>query len=143
MVTEYETEYLIFVSGMVIVFIAHQLFLRKITKEIICIDNKIKLGVHFSRRNSGILQDGLFYKPVKIKAKGCVNGEKKLRKWIEERNLPFNPFWKINEPQKNNLKNDFICKNKANTTYIQNAMSPAFTDFFELANYIIKNFIIK
>ncbi len=96
---EFETEYLIVGSGMVGLSLAHQLTLRKISKSIICIDKESQLGMHSSGRNSGVLHAGLYYKPGTIKAKVCVNGAKRLRKWIEERNLPLNKCGKVVVPQ--------------------------------------------
>ncbi len=39
------------------------------------------------------------------------------------------------------LENDFICKNGKNSTHILNAISPAFTASFALADFIIDNYI--
>ena len=41
------------------------------------------------------------------------------------------------------LENDFICKNGKNSTHILNAISPAFTASFSLADFIIENYIIN
>ena len=97
--TEFETEYVIVGSGMVGLSLAYQLTMRNMSKEIICIDKESRLGMHSSGRNSGVLHAGLYYKPGTIKAKVCVNGAKRLRKWIEERNLPLNPCGKVVVPQ--------------------------------------------
>ena len=45
--------------------------------------------------------------------------------------------------KKMKLENDFICQNGKNSTHILNAISPAFTASFALADYIIDNYVIK
>ena len=45
--------------------------------------------------------------------------------------------------KKMKLENDFICKNGKNSTHILNAISPAFTASFALADFIIDNYIIN
>ena len=44
---------------------------------------------------------------------------------------------------KSQFENDFICLNGKNSTHILNAISPAFTSSFELADYIIENSTFK
>ena len=41
----------------------------------------------------------------------------------------------------NRLVDDFVCERGLNSTHIINAISPAFTASFELADHIIDNFI--
>ena len=43
--------------------------------------------------------------------------------------------------KKMKIENDFICQNGKNSTHILNAISPAFTASFALADYIIDNYI--
>lgn len=44
---------------------------------------------------------------------------------------------------KKSLENDFICMNGSSSTHVLNAISPAFTASFSLADLIIDNYIIK
>ena len=83
--------------------LANQLINHDITNRIIIIDKEMSLGVHTSGRNSGVLHAGLYYKPETTKARVCVNGHKRLREWILDRNLPINSCGKVVVPTKNEL----------------------------------------
>lgn len=82
---------------------AFQLINRKICKKILILDKEGKLGLHSSGRNSGVLHAGLYYKPNSLKAKVCIGGAKRLKKWIIENELSINNCGKIIVPQKLNL----------------------------------------
>lgn len=94
------TDVLILGGGMVGLSIAHQLLERRITTNIVILDKEPELGRHSSGRNSGVLHAGLYYKPHSLKAKVCVDGARRLRKWVEERDLPLNPCGKVIVPQR-------------------------------------------
>ena len=51
--------------------------------------------MHNSGRNSGVLHAGIYYKPETLKARVCVNGAKRLKQWILEKNLPLNKCGKL------------------------------------------------
>ena len=86
-------------GGMVGLSIANQIIERKIASKIIIIDKEKELGLHSSGLNSGVLHAGLYYEPNSLKAKVCVEGAKRLKKWIKERNLPINECGKVIVPQ--------------------------------------------
>ena len=90
-------------GGMVGLCIAHQLYERGITKSIAVLDKEIVLGRHSSGRNSGVLHAGLYYKPGSLKAKVCVDGAKRLRSWVVERDLPINACGKLVVPPRPEL----------------------------------------
>ena len=90
-------------GGMVGLSTAFQLINRKICKKILILDKEGKLGLHSSGRNSGVLHAGLYYKPNSLKAKVCIRGAKRLKKWIIENELSINNCGKIIVPQKLNL----------------------------------------
>ena len=58
--------------------------------------------MHTSGRNSGVLHAGT-HKSKTLKARVCVEGAKRLKTWIEERNLPINSCGKIIVPTKQDL----------------------------------------
>ena len=61
--------------------------------------------MHSSRRNSGVLHAGIYYKPNSLKAKVCVNGSKRLKEWVIERKLTLNLCGKVIVPQNVDLDN--------------------------------------
>ena len=83
--------------------IAHQLLERGIADNITILDKESDLGLHSSGRNSGVLHAGLYYKPDSLRAKVCVDGARRLRSWIEERDLPLNLCGKFIVPQRPEL----------------------------------------
>ena len=92
-------------GGMVGLSIANQLIERNISSRIIIIDKEEELGKHSSGLNSGVLHAGLYYEPKSLKAKVCVEGSKRLKRWIKERNLPINECGKVIVPQDPHLDN--------------------------------------
>ena len=86
-------------GGMVGLSIANQLIERKFSSRILIIDKEEELGLHSSGQNSGVLHAGLYYKPNSLKAKVCVDGAKRLKIWVKERNLPINECGKVIVPQ--------------------------------------------
>lgn len=94
---------LILGGGMVGLSIANQLVERDITSSITILDKEQELGLHSSGRNSGVLHAGLYYKPGSLKARVCVEGARRLRAWVEERDLPLNPCGKVIVPPRAEL----------------------------------------
>ncbi len=90
-------------GGMVGLSLANQLIERKITNNIIVLDKEKELGKHSSGLNSGVLHAGLYYEPDSLKARVCVSGATRLKKWIKERNLPINECGKVIVPQREEL----------------------------------------
>ena len=86
-------------GGMVGLSIANQLIERKISSKILIVDKEKELGLHSSGLNSGVLHAGLYYEPNTLKAKVCVEGARKLKRWIKERHLPINDCGKVIVPQ--------------------------------------------
>ena len=46
---------------------------------------------------------GLYYKPGSLKAKVCVNGARRLRDWVKDRNIPLNICGKVIVPPRSDL----------------------------------------
>lgn len=101
--TRRPVDVLIVGGGMVGLCIAHQLLERGVTTSITVLDKESSLGRHSSGRNSGVLHAGLYYKPGTLKAQVCVAGARRLRAWVEERNLPLNPCGKVIVPPRADL----------------------------------------
>ena len=102
--------------------LAHQLLERKISNKIIIIDKEKKLGLHSSGRNSGVLHAGIYYEPNSLKAKVSVDGSKRLKEWICERNLTINNCGKVIIPQKEKLDSQLdklLARGKANGATVE------------------------
>ena len=90
-------------AGMVGLSVANQLIEREITNNILVLEKEKNIGMHSSGRNSGVLHAGLYYPPNSLKAKVCLSGSRKLKKWIKERDLQINFCGKVILPQKKSL----------------------------------------
>ena len=85
-------------AGIVGLTLAYRLLERDIFKKIIIVEKEKEIGLHTSGRNSGVLHSGLYYKPGTLKARVCSKGSRRMRRWIEERNLSINDCGKIIVP---------------------------------------------
>ncbi len=72
-------------------------------RDIVILEKESNFGFHCSGRNSGVLHAGLYYKPGSLKAKVCVAGAKRLKRYVTQRNLPINKCGKLIIPQKESL----------------------------------------
>jgi hypothetical protein len=62
---------------------------------IVVIDKEPKVATHQTGHNSGVLHSGLYYKPGSLKARLCVDGQRRMSAYCEEHGLPFNRSGKI------------------------------------------------
>ncbi|MEZ7198378.1 L-2-hydroxyglutarate oxidase [Pseudodesulfovibrio karagichevae] len=56
--------------------------------DVIIFDKEPALGKHASGRNSGVLHAGIYYDPGTLKAKMCLEGNRRMQAYCEERGLP-------------------------------------------------------
>nr|MBF0223158.1 L-2-hydroxyglutarate oxidase [Desulfobulbaceae bacterium] len=57
-------------------------------EDIVILEKESSVGKHASGRNSGILHAGIYYTPETAKAKHCLDGNFRMRKYCEEHDLP-------------------------------------------------------
>jgi L-2-hydroxyglutarate oxidase LhgO len=57
-------------------------------KDIIIFDKEDGTGRHASGRNSGVLHAGIYYDPGTMKARMCLEGNRRMQAYCEERSLP-------------------------------------------------------
>src|SRR5579885_1675531 len=62
---------------------------------VVVIEKERTAGLHASGRNSGVLHAGVYYKPGTLKAKLCVEGNRRLRAYCRERGIPLNEYGKV------------------------------------------------
>ena len=96
-------EVVIIGGGMVGLSIAYQLIERNISNKVILIEKEKKVGMHSSGRNSGVIHAGLYYKPNSLRARVCVEGGQRLKKWINQNKLAINNCGKVIVPTNKEL----------------------------------------
>ena len=90
-------------GGIIGLCIANQIIDRGLSKSVCIVDKESELGLHSSGRNSGVLHAGIYYKPKTLRAKVCISGSIRLKKWIKDRKLPINNCGKLIIPQTEEL----------------------------------------
>ena len=83
--------------------IAYQILERFKNLSITIIEKEEDVGMHGSGRNSGVLHSGLYYQPDSLKAKVCVSGAKRLKKWCFDNDIEVMECGKVITPQKPEL----------------------------------------
>ena len=115
-------------AGMVGLCLAHQLRSKYPKKKIVLLEKEQDIGMHSSGRNSGVIHAGIYYEPDSIKAKVCINGGKRLKKFCRDEDIEINECGKVivaQDPQldsqldflfergkKNGAKIEIISQNK-------------------------------
>lgn len=80
-------KYVVIGAGVVGTAIARELAIRK-KGEILVIEKEQSAGMHTSGRNSGVIHSGINQKPGTLKAKLCVEGNKLLREYCRQHQVP-------------------------------------------------------
>jgi L-2-hydroxyglutarate oxidase LhgO len=88
-------DYLIIGAGIVGLTIAWELKNRYPLSVIIVLEKELKVGLHASGRNSGVLHSGIYYGGDTIKAKVCSTGAVKMQEFANEYNIPCRRSGKI------------------------------------------------
>ena len=64
-------------------------------ENIIIIDKESHIGSHASGRNSGVLHSGVYYSAGSLKARFCVEGNRLMKEYCIENNLPIKNIGKV------------------------------------------------
>jgi L-2-hydroxyglutarate oxidase LhgO len=83
----YSAEVVICGAGILGLTIAREL-VRTGYRDIIIFDKEDAPGRHASGRNSGVLHAGIYYDPGTMKARMCLEGNRRMQAYCEERKLP-------------------------------------------------------
>jgi L-2-hydroxyglutarate oxidase LhgO len=73
-------------------------FVRRGVSRILVLEREATLGRHASGRNSGILHAGVYYEPGSLKARFCVEGNRRLKAFCQEYGLPLRTTGKVLVP---------------------------------------------
>ena len=63
--------------------------ISKTKKKVLVLEKENHVGEHASSRNSGVIHSGFYYKPNSLKARFCVEGNKKLLEYCLLNNVPY------------------------------------------------------
>ncbi len=87
-------ETLICGAGIVGLTIAREL-VRQGRGDILIMDKEPEPGRHASGRNSGVLHAGIYYAPGSLRARSCLEGNRRMRQYCREKGLPLKETGKV------------------------------------------------
>lgn len=87
-------DFLVIGAGVIGVTIARELK-RRHGGRVVVIEKEETVGMHASGRNSGVLHAGVYYKPHSLKARLCVEGNKRMKEYCRDRDIPLNEHGKV------------------------------------------------
>ncbi|MDX2346782.1 MAG: L-2-hydroxyglutarate oxidase [Legionella sp.] len=95
-----KADFLIIGAGILGLSLARALKLEHPDASIIILEKENQIGLHASGRNSGVLHSGIYYPEKSLKAQLCLEGNRKLAAYCDERKLPISRIGKIILPTK-------------------------------------------
>ncbi len=90
-----EHDFLIIGSGVIGLTIAATLKQKNPSYRILLIEKEADVATHASGRNSGVLHAGFYYTADSLKAKLTVAGNRAMKKYCQQKNLPVNLCGKL------------------------------------------------
>lgn len=87
-------DFLVIGAGVIGVSIARELRRRHRAK-VVVIEKEASAGQHASGRNSGVLHAGVYYKPGTLKARLCIEGNRRMREYCRMKGIPLNDNGKV------------------------------------------------
>lgn len=89
-----QCQILIVGAGITGLTIAREL-IRRGVGDIMILEKEKVLGQHASGRNSGVLHAGMYYTPDTMKAKYCVDGNRMMKEFCQQKNLTLHETGKV------------------------------------------------
>ncbi|XPV74933.1 MAG: L-2-hydroxyglutarate oxidase [Desulfovibrio sp.] len=89
-----KTDILICGAGIVGLTLARELVQRGV-QDILIIEKESHTGFHASGRNSGVLHAGIYYKPGTVRAQTCIDGNRMMRAYCLEKDIPLDVAGKV------------------------------------------------
>ncbi len=87
-------DFLVIGAGIIGVSIARELR-RRHHARVLVIEKEALPGQHASGRNSGVLHAGVYYKAGTLKARLCVEGNRRMREYCASKRIPLNDSGKV------------------------------------------------
>jgi L-2-hydroxyglutarate oxidase LhgO len=91
---ETSCDFLIVGAGVIGVAIARELR-RRHRATVVVLEKEVAAGLHASGRNSGVLHAGVYYKAGTLKARLCIEGNRRMRAYCREKAIPLNDYGKV------------------------------------------------
>ncbi|MCO4783731.1 MAG: L-2-hydroxyglutarate oxidase [Candidatus Cloacimonetes bacterium] len=88
-------DYMIVGAGIIGLTIAYELINRDPKLSIVIIDKEEAVALHSSGRNSGVLHAGFYYTSDSLKARFCVEGNRKMKLFCKEHGIFVRPSKKV------------------------------------------------
>ena len=91
----HKTDFLIIGGGVIGLSIARRLKHLYADSSVVILEKEPACGLHASGRNSGVLHAGFYYSPDSLKAQFTRQGNERLRRYCEEKNIAMNQCGKL------------------------------------------------
>lgn len=82
-------------GGIIGLATARQVLLKHPKLRVCVVDKEKELASHQSKRNSGVVHCGIYYKKGSLKSKFCIKGAKMVKEYCQLKNLPYNQCGKL------------------------------------------------
>ena len=82
-------------AGIVGLAAAREVLLRRPDASLTVLEKEPAIGRHQTGHNSGVIHSGIYYTPGSVKAKACVAGAAAVKRYCEERGIPFDEGGKV------------------------------------------------
>jgi L-2-hydroxyglutarate oxidase LhgO len=93
--TNKSCDFLVIGAGVIGLAIAREILLHNKNSKVVIVEKETEVGLHASGRNSGVLHAGFYYSPDSLKAKLTVDGNRLLREFCAENNVPIKNVGKV------------------------------------------------
>ncbi|BFU93756.1 MAG: conserved protein of unknown function [Nitrospira sp.] len=87
-------DFVVIGGGVIGVSIALELR-RRHRAQVMVVEKERSMGLHASGRNSGVLHAGVYYKAGTLKARLCVEGNRRMREYCKRKQIPLNENGKV------------------------------------------------
>ncbi len=82
-------------GGIVGLATARELLLRHPGKRLVVLEREPAIAQHQTGHNSGVIHSGIYYAPGSLKARACVAGAARLRRYCDEKGIPYKMVGKL------------------------------------------------
>lgn len=82
-------------GGIVGLATARAVTIRYPKLKVCVLEKEPELALHQSKRNSGVVHRGIYYKKNTLKSKYCIRGAKLIKQYCESKNLPYKQCGKL------------------------------------------------